>query len=120
MNRAHREVYTKGKAKLDHLAADRLDPCRKPLTRSNNKDGHPERTDRVRAVLRAREEKRFLERSPKEANAFGLLTKCAAVASVPRKLGGAGLSRLRMPVAAVFENLQEGSASTKSSRFITA
>jgi uncharacterized protein (DUF433 family) len=46
---------------------------------------------------------------------------CAAVESVPGKLGGAWAFRgTRMPVAAVFENLQEANASTKSWRSMTA
>jgi len=98
MNRAHREVYTKGKPKLDHLAPDRLDPYPKPLRA---------RTITIVIPREPIEEKGFLERSLEEANGLGLVTKCAAVESVPGKLGGAWAFRgTRMPVAAVFENLQ--------------
>jgi len=77
MSRAHREVYTKGKPKLDHLAADSLDPDRKPLRSNNNNNPcHPERTGWVRALLEAREEKGFFRALSRRPMALDCL-QCA-------------------------------------------
>jgi len=103
MSRAHREVYTKGTPKLDHLAPDRLDLCPKLhalelwrlSSRGNRSGAGPIWRPARKGIFKA------LSRRPMASD----WSQCAAVESVPGKQGGAWVSHgTRMPVAAVFEN----------------